>query len=330
MVRYVAALLTSRKRSSGSDPGAKWTSDLPHKARRLEERLYLSAPSLRDYLDRRTIKERLGGVAKSIAAAHQQERKRRWSSSAVDVDINAAGTQQRPSEGGGNKRTRATSDGSRRGAAARSAGGDEGGGAPLSHQTAMGAVGGDTRMDRGDGGIGGRNSLVGQYHSVQEQILHNIREQKQLLLGLGGKAGDDRSTTIGASGASISPLRAPERVVAQTGGHGYMPSPPSHMAGIMTGPPANAPPFPASNYPAYHRNADYDMPLSRQCPDPGEAAFAAPIHHRGQHQADPWGSPLMGMGASGGRSGMETGADGRYDLDDRVDSPPIAPESFDW
>lgn len=71
-----AKLLQMRKISP---PSESWLRQLPHKVRKLEERLYRSAPSLESYLDRKTLKARLKTLAKAIT--HQfKEAKMRLSS----------------------------------------------------------------------------------------------------------------------------------------------------------------------------------------------------------------------------------------------------------
>lgn len=60
---YRARLLQTRKKTH---PTAEWLQQLPHKARKLEERLYLSAPSLEAYLDKTTLKNRLKKLAQTI------------------------------------------------------------------------------------------------------------------------------------------------------------------------------------------------------------------------------------------------------------------------
>ncbi len=56
-------MLQARKKAV---PSPEWMLQLPHKARKLESRLYKSAASLEDYLDRTTLKPRLQKLAKSI------------------------------------------------------------------------------------------------------------------------------------------------------------------------------------------------------------------------------------------------------------------------
>mmetsp|Transcript_15215 Transcript_15215/g.33294 ORF Transcript_15215/g.33294 Transcript_15215/m.33294 type:complete len:611 (+) Transcript_15215:122-1954(+) len=63
MIGEIARLLKSRKKT---EPSEEWIKQLPHKARKLEERLYRSAPSLRAYQDLSTLKTRLLRVARDI------------------------------------------------------------------------------------------------------------------------------------------------------------------------------------------------------------------------------------------------------------------------
>lgn len=52
-----------------------WLRQLPHKARKLENRLYLSAPSLESYLDRRTLTTRLQRLAKAIVKQYSSSKR---------------------------------------------------------------------------------------------------------------------------------------------------------------------------------------------------------------------------------------------------------------
>ena len=60
---HSARLLKSRKKT---EPSNEWLQQLPHKARKLEERLYRAAPSLSAYQDLSTLKDRLQMVAQMI------------------------------------------------------------------------------------------------------------------------------------------------------------------------------------------------------------------------------------------------------------------------
>lgn len=59
-----AQLLRDRKQN----PTTKWLKELPYKARKLEEQLYKTAPSLEAYLDKQTLKHRLKKVAHAITS----------------------------------------------------------------------------------------------------------------------------------------------------------------------------------------------------------------------------------------------------------------------
>ena len=59
-----AQLLRDRKQN----PTPKWLKELPYKARKLEEQLYKTAPSLQAYLDKATVKHRLKKVAHAITS----------------------------------------------------------------------------------------------------------------------------------------------------------------------------------------------------------------------------------------------------------------------
>jgi hypothetical protein len=65
-------LLQSRKKSV---PSNGWLQQLPHKARKLEGRLYLTATSLEQYLDRSTLKVRLKTLANVIMVQFNNSRK---------------------------------------------------------------------------------------------------------------------------------------------------------------------------------------------------------------------------------------------------------------
>jgi hypothetical protein len=69
---YSAKLLHLRKKTQ---PSAEWLRQLPHKARKLEERLYWYAPSLADYLEMSTLKNRLRRVADSILKTHTEAKR---------------------------------------------------------------------------------------------------------------------------------------------------------------------------------------------------------------------------------------------------------------
>lgn len=58
-------------------PSETWQKQLPHKVRKLEERLYRSAPSLEAYLDRQSLKERLKSVAKAITQRFNEAKMKR-------------------------------------------------------------------------------------------------------------------------------------------------------------------------------------------------------------------------------------------------------------
>ena len=72
-----AQLLFARKKDN---PSKKWLQRLPLKARMLENQLYKSAASLDAYLDRSTLKRRLGSLASAITSHYKkamQDKKRR-------------------------------------------------------------------------------------------------------------------------------------------------------------------------------------------------------------------------------------------------------------
>jgi hypothetical protein len=71
MILDIARLLRARKKTQ---PSPEWLQQLPHKARKLEERLYRTAPSLESYLSKRTLKKRLGKLARTISKQYQQAR----------------------------------------------------------------------------------------------------------------------------------------------------------------------------------------------------------------------------------------------------------------
>jgi len=73
-----ARLLKYRKKTQ---PTKEWIYQLPHKVRRLEERLYRNAPSLEAYLDKATLKFRLKKLAGIIAKQFTEARRRRRASS---------------------------------------------------------------------------------------------------------------------------------------------------------------------------------------------------------------------------------------------------------
>jgi hypothetical protein len=60
-------LLRDRKQN----PTEKWRNELPYKAKKLEEQLYKTAPSLKEYLDKDTLKERLKQVARAITSQYR-------------------------------------------------------------------------------------------------------------------------------------------------------------------------------------------------------------------------------------------------------------------
>jgi hypothetical protein len=66
-----ANLLKARKKVP---PSSEWLQQLPHKAKKLERRLYYSAPSLAAYIDRTTIKLRLQALARDIVSQHRDSR----------------------------------------------------------------------------------------------------------------------------------------------------------------------------------------------------------------------------------------------------------------
>lgn len=69
---YRARLLRARKKTQ---PSQEWLQQLPHKARKLEERLYQTASSLEAYLDKRSLKRRLGKLALTISKQFREARR---------------------------------------------------------------------------------------------------------------------------------------------------------------------------------------------------------------------------------------------------------------
>ena len=63
-IAFSAKFLRARKQ----DPTQQWLKELPHKARKLEQHLYKTAPSLEAYLDKATLKSRLKKVARAISS----------------------------------------------------------------------------------------------------------------------------------------------------------------------------------------------------------------------------------------------------------------------
>jgi len=64
MVKFIAQIITTRKR----EPSRKWMADLPFKSKKLEERLYMTASSFEEYMDKTTVMKRLTRVANDIIA----------------------------------------------------------------------------------------------------------------------------------------------------------------------------------------------------------------------------------------------------------------------
>jgi hypothetical protein len=64
---HSAKLLRDRK----PHPSRGWLKDLPYKARKLEEQLFKTAPSLKEYLNEDTFKDRLTRVAQAITSQHK-------------------------------------------------------------------------------------------------------------------------------------------------------------------------------------------------------------------------------------------------------------------
>lgn len=71
VVKFIAQLLAARK----LNPTRKWLSELPYKARKLEERLYRTADSIEDYLNKKTLKERLKKVATEITLKYEKAKR---------------------------------------------------------------------------------------------------------------------------------------------------------------------------------------------------------------------------------------------------------------
>lgn len=77
-----ARLLQARKKKL---PSEEWLHQLPHKARKLEGRLYRIAPSLESYLERSTLKVRLSSLANAITQHYGDTSSRRESSSTIST-----------------------------------------------------------------------------------------------------------------------------------------------------------------------------------------------------------------------------------------------------
>jgi len=71
VVKAIAQMLVTRK----SNPSRKWMTELPSKARKLEDRLYRSSLSFEEYMDTKTLKSRLMKVAKGITLKHRNARR---------------------------------------------------------------------------------------------------------------------------------------------------------------------------------------------------------------------------------------------------------------
>jgi len=69
MIMEIARLLSARKKNQ---PTKEWVRQLPHKARRLEDKLYRTASSLEAYLNRTTLKRRLRNIARIISSQHHR------------------------------------------------------------------------------------------------------------------------------------------------------------------------------------------------------------------------------------------------------------------
>jgi hypothetical protein len=69
-----ARLLQERKKTV---PSQEWLRQLPHKARKLEERLYRNSTSLEAYLEKKTLKTRLKKLARIITNQFEEAKKRR-------------------------------------------------------------------------------------------------------------------------------------------------------------------------------------------------------------------------------------------------------------
>jgi hypothetical protein len=61
------------------NPTKEWLTELPYKARKLEEELYRGAPTLLDYLDKATLKHRLKRVVKSVVSNYRAAKTKRGS-----------------------------------------------------------------------------------------------------------------------------------------------------------------------------------------------------------------------------------------------------------
>lgn len=86
-----AVLLKARKKRPPSD---EWLQQLPSKARRLEEGLYLKAQSLEAYLDRTTLKTRLKDLAESIMKDHQEWKRKRLVGPTPNASMSSAASRQ--------------------------------------------------------------------------------------------------------------------------------------------------------------------------------------------------------------------------------------------
>lgn len=82
MILEIARLLQERKKAT---PSEEWLHQLPHKARKLEGRLYRTAASLEAYLERSTLKIRLSLLANAITKHYVEHPSGRESSAALSL-----------------------------------------------------------------------------------------------------------------------------------------------------------------------------------------------------------------------------------------------------
>ena len=198
-LRFRAELLASRK----ANPSAKWLSELPYKARKLEEALYRTAPSLEAYMDGRTVKARLKVVASAITNRFRHARRR---SSAVSMGSTSASVMSMPTSGngggGGGGTSRSQSNSSSmpppsnqqvKGSARRARSLNDGGSSSIS-PVAVGS----------SGGMGSLNSAQARYSAAAAQsagVANSTPNISPSLASLGG-GNLNRPNSTGAAAAA--------------------------------------------------------------------------------------------------------------------------------
>ncbi|KAG7347221.1 hypothetical protein IV203_037336 [Nitzschia inconspicua] len=91
MVQDIAKLLYARKK--GRNPGRAWLERVPIKAKMLESQLYRNAASLEAYLNRSTLKVRLGKLASAITSIYKEAvQSRRGSSRSSSSSVSSLGS----------------------------------------------------------------------------------------------------------------------------------------------------------------------------------------------------------------------------------------------